>query len=1037
MKSSTFSTLTAFGILLQCLGMATLLNAAPPYTIGPATLPAMTTGVSYNATLTATGGTAPYTWIQLGMPGGLTLSSSGIISGTPSAPGNNVVYAQATDANNVVCKHAWEVKIAAGTGSSSSGSTGSSGSGSSGSSGSSNPYQYTLTVANGTIQGGSTSATITAGASVTIVANPPPPGQAFQMWQGVVALSNNNPTASTATFTMPYNNVLETAVYYTPPALVQPVTGHPRMWLKPADVARVQNWATSTNAVYQNGLLPALSNSVAAYNMCFPNGQPSSPYQDNGDIYGYAGPNLVSGYIVSEQHELLLAFFGLIHPNLALRVQYAQMARQLLMYEMNQAALGHATGVPFRDPLFAIYNRANAIGESWPLIVDWLQGVVDGNGNPVTILSAQDKATIRSVFLMWANDDLNAFYGCSPVGFMNSTALLPGGNAARIASNNYYSNHARLMAMMPLALDAADDPPLNANVPAGALGNSLRSFIYDATGAWLYQQYAVYADPATVQATFGLPAGGSLGLSSGGLPVEGCLYGHSYAFVLGGLLALQTAGYNNPTLSGPQIAMIGAPVWDRYVKGYISNMVNTAAVPPSETYLGPVYEMASYGDQLRIHVTPDFMQGYAMLALTEQSQGLTTHLNEARWFAMNATDGGAGYMLQRIQRPWSNTESILYFLLFDPSAPPPTDPRPGYPTIFYDAPQARLIRRTDWTPNATLFTYRSAPESINHENGDCGQFELWRKGEWLTKEYSNYDNNNNGQSTMWHNTLALQNWCAAGTPTLNPFEVPFYQNGSTFNNGMSAGDPVSISSNGSTYSYVQSDNTLLYNRPNVFTPSAGLMDIQHASRSILYLPNDDVVVYDRATTGHTGLFKQFNLNFTTTPQIDNTHLVVTDTTPGGQNLFLQCLLPTTASISWVPEAGSLTNVAELEPSIGRIVEQDPGNPADERFLHVLQAGDPGSAMAPATLVQSSAGSSLDGAQFGSTLVLFARSITTPFQGTVYVAPAAATTHYITGLAPNTGYNVTEQAAAQGAVQITIAAGGSYMTDAGGVLVFLP
>ena len=37
------------------------------------------------------------------------------------------------------------------------------------------------------------------------------------------------------------------------------------------------------------------------------------------------------------------------------------------MYAMNQAALGHLSGAPFRDPVFAVYNRANGSGEQWPL----------------------------------------------------------------------------------------------------------------------------------------------------------------------------------------------------------------------------------------------------------------------------------------------------------------------------------------------------------------------------------------------------------------------------------------------------------------------------------------------------------------------------------------------------------------------------------------------------------------------------------------------------------------------------------------------
>jgi len=49
-----------------------------------------TRGISYNRSLTATGGLAPYTWAMDSgsLPSGLSLSASGVISGTPTALGN-------------------------------------------------------------------------------------------------------------------------------------------------------------------------------------------------------------------------------------------------------------------------------------------------------------------------------------------------------------------------------------------------------------------------------------------------------------------------------------------------------------------------------------------------------------------------------------------------------------------------------------------------------------------------------------------------------------------------------------------------------------------------------------------------------------------------------------------------------------------------------------------------------------------------------------------------------------------------------------
>ena len=65
-----------------------------------------------------------------------------------------------------------------------------------------------------------------------------------------------------------------------------------------------------------------------------------------------------------------------------------------------------------------------------------------------------------------------------------------------------------------------------------------------------------------------------------------------------------------------------------------------------------------------------------------------------------------------------------------------------------------------------MFDYRASWISINHQDGDGGQFEFYRNGEWLTKEMSNYDNNALGMTTVYHNTLACRTWSASGTPPI-------------------------------------------------------------------------------------------------------------------------------------------------------------------------------------------------------------------------------------------------------------------------------
>jgi hypothetical protein len=64
------------------------------------TLPAGVVGQPYSQQISATGGTGTYTFTATGLPAGLTLSSSGLLSGTPTVPGNFTLSVQAKDTGN-------------------------------------------------------------------------------------------------------------------------------------------------------------------------------------------------------------------------------------------------------------------------------------------------------------------------------------------------------------------------------------------------------------------------------------------------------------------------------------------------------------------------------------------------------------------------------------------------------------------------------------------------------------------------------------------------------------------------------------------------------------------------------------------------------------------------------------------------------------------------------------------------------------------------------------------------------------------------
>jgi hypothetical protein len=75
---------------------------APPLTVTTTSLPTATADAAYKATLAATGGVAPYTWLLSGgaLPDGLTLHTNGTVSGTPKVAGTFSFTAEVADSDS-------------------------------------------------------------------------------------------------------------------------------------------------------------------------------------------------------------------------------------------------------------------------------------------------------------------------------------------------------------------------------------------------------------------------------------------------------------------------------------------------------------------------------------------------------------------------------------------------------------------------------------------------------------------------------------------------------------------------------------------------------------------------------------------------------------------------------------------------------------------------------------------------------------------------------------------------------------------------
>ena len=553
----------------------------------------------------------------------------------------------------------------------------------------------------------------------------------------------------------------------------------------------------------------------------------------------------------------------------------------------------------------------------------------------------------------------------------------------------------------------------------------------------------MFGDGPQVAADYGLPAyGTNFGKASGGTPPEGMLYGASLGAILDQLLALQTAGFNNTNYSGPQCKLIGAPVWNRFCDAWLS--VLTPLPRQIETYLPPAYQMFAYGDTLQLYTTPDFSDIFTVMAMLDYQTGYTNRLAKTRWLAMEVPEGGYANLIQRAGTSWGADEAyetgLKYFLTLDPAtlAPPP-DLRPSQPILFYDASQSVLIGQSDWTTNRSMFNWRCSWNSINHQNGDGGMFQFFRKGEFLTKEYTGYDNAGYSQASWVHNTLALSNYCTAGTPgNLQWYEGPLWDTGSQWQLGEGTGDPSTSASAGTNFVFTYGDLTALYNRPAPYQPQDACLDILQANRSLIWLKPDHIVVYDRATSHTSGLFKRFNLCLPAAPVVtprSGGGSLLTETMPDGQQLFINSLLPANGTVTIASLSNLISTVAEGEPCNYRLAIENTNNPTDIRFLHVLQGADPGVGADAVTYAQSSGGNPFEGVSVRGTEVLFpVNLLSNNFSNVSYNASTGATNHYIAGLTPNAKYSVAIQTNA-GRLQVTIAPGTQIMTDNAGLLAF--
>jgi hypothetical protein len=764
------------------------------------------------------------------------------------------------------------------------------------------------------------------------------------------------------------------------------VTTHPRLWLTEADLPRLRSWANASNPVYESGLRPLVEDALHQMDAL------DVPAKDNGGAAYTEFP--------TEMYAQLFAFMSLIASDEATREDYATRARSLLMHVIEAAQPG-AADEKFRYPKFAIGDRSRWHGQAFGLTVDWIY----------PHLTPEDKQKIRTVFLRWCGENLNAnttdHNHPEPIGVLNNPQLWhldePQRRPLRFSANNYYLAHARNIGLMALAFDQTetDDP-----------GGMLHAHIGNVTGAWLYvTDYLLRNDLA------------------GGLSAEGLYYGiPALGRLVQLLLALHTSGHDNPAIWGQQAVLGLNPFWSDTIPAYLHSL---SPGPVDHPEFGQVYAGGSFGDASE-NVLRDSIELFGPLGLYYASTGEDARLEATRWIQMHTAPGGESALVSRVAGLNSAFhQAVLYFMLFDPEAPSPADPRLQLSTAFLATGLNRLMARTGWEADASWLTYKNSWNRIDHQQSDAGMIEFWRKREWLTKGWTGYPSDSYTITCSdYHNTLALEN---DEPEPGNSIRETCYKRGSQWLFG-SEGDPqLTAHSIKDDWLYATGDATNLYKYSEQWKKPA--TDVHHASRSLVWLKPDHVIIYDRAKSETAGRFKRFWLNVPSVPAAPSTvngaQVTAVASASGTQILYVTTLLPADAVISHDDGKADLTSgeSAEDEPMKGRLKVEAAGGPADARFLHVLQGADTQAPRSSVTMVESANGTHFAGAEVEGTLVLFRVDLQSDFTGVSFSRPSTAARVLLTGLAPGAGYALTET----GNI-VTVAPNGPAVADQGGVLI---
>ena len=239
------------------------------------------------------------------------------------------------------------------------------------------------------------------------------------------------------------------------------------------------------------------------------------------------------------------------------------------------------------------------------------------------------------------------------------------------------------------------------------------------------------------------------GINRGGESPEGSWYRYSTYRTRYLLNILHTAGYDDPILYGPQMSYGTSSWWDLH---YIAELSFLTGIDSGHNpnAMGEAFYNFTTGDTYQSWRSPNDYWDLAATLSYDTMTGRSDRSAALEWAPLNVAGGGpngttypgctsyCGFV-QNMSNDIGN--NIIFDFLFslpatDPTVAPPADPRPNFPTDWYDAGNQHILVRSGWSTagaTGTAFSYYAPNTAIDHEDELAGRFDIYSNGEYITK----------------------------------------------------------------------------------------------------------------------------------------------------------------------------------------------------------------------------------------------------------------------------------------------------------------